>query len=437
MNKRGLSLIITTLILIVLALVAVGIIWFVVKNVISGGTKGIAIGKFIVDAEIKNVDIDNSTNNVSLTVKRKPGIGNISGIKFIFYDGTNSEIITEEITLKELESRRFYFHLINLNVNNLIRISIVPIFKTAAGEETMGNVVDVYDVEDGESIGPPSEPVCGNNIQEGTEVCDGTNLGGEDCISQGFVSGTLSCLGDCSGFDTGGCYTIHGINLSDGFEVGSAGSVQPYGITFDSTDNSFWINDFEDYFVYHFDSSGNNLTDGFDVLGAGSSTPIDITFDTRDNSLWVLDIIDDFIYHFDSSGNNLSGGVSTSGSGADAAYGITFDPRDNSFWLSDAIDDFVYHFDSSGNNLADGFDIRAAGVGTSDGITFDTRDNSFWIVNRADNFIYHFDSSGNNLADGFYIGNVGSIVPYGIALDTRDSTFWVTDTINTFVYHFS
>ncbi len=47
--------------------------------------------------------------------------------------------------------------------------------------------------------------MCGNNIKEESEVCDGTDLGGETCKSQGFHSGTLACLPDCSGFDTTGC----------------------------------------------------------------------------------------------------------------------------------------------------------------------------------------------------------------------------------------
>jgi hypothetical protein len=48
-------------------------------------------------------------------------------------------------------------------------------------------------------------PVCGDNIAEGTEVCDGTDLAGEDCASQGFTGGTLGCLADCSGFDISSC----------------------------------------------------------------------------------------------------------------------------------------------------------------------------------------------------------------------------------------
>jgi hypothetical protein len=55
-----------------------------------------------------------------------------------------------------------------------------------------------------------SGPVCGNDVIEGTEVCDGTDLNGEDCVSQGFDSGSLGCLGDCSGYDTSGCQMASG-----------------------------------------------------------------------------------------------------------------------------------------------------------------------------------------------------------------------------------
>ena len=50
-----------------------------------------------------------------------------------------------------------------------------------------------------------TEPECGNNIIETGETCDGTYLGEEICVSQGYYSGVLGCLDDCSGFDTSGC----------------------------------------------------------------------------------------------------------------------------------------------------------------------------------------------------------------------------------------
>ncbi|MFH1239703.1 MAG: hypothetical protein V1672_00635 [Candidatus Diapherotrites archaeon] len=56
--------------------------------------------------------------------------------------------------------------------------------------------------------------VCGDNIKEGTEVCDGTDLDSETCIIQGFTAGTLSCQWDCSAFDSSGC-TVCGNNTKE------------------------------------------------------------------------------------------------------------------------------------------------------------------------------------------------------------------------------
>jgi hypothetical protein len=46
--------------------------------------------------------------------------------------------------------------------------------------------------------------VCGNNIKEGGEQCDGTDLGGATCQSLGFSGGTLSCSASCN-FNTSAC----------------------------------------------------------------------------------------------------------------------------------------------------------------------------------------------------------------------------------------
>jgi cysteine-rich repeat protein len=45
---------------------------------------------------------------------------------------------------------------------------------------------------------------CGDGVREGTEVCDGAQLGGQTCASQGFLSGTLTCTAGCT-LDTSGC----------------------------------------------------------------------------------------------------------------------------------------------------------------------------------------------------------------------------------------
>lgn len=49
-----------------------------------------------------------------------------------------------------------------------------------------------------------SNSICGDEVQESPEDCDGTDLDGSTCQSLGFDSGTLECTASCT-FDTTGC----------------------------------------------------------------------------------------------------------------------------------------------------------------------------------------------------------------------------------------
>ncbi|HII71736.1 TPA: hypothetical protein HA265_03200 [Candidatus Woesearchaeota archaeon] len=47
--------------------------------------------------------------------------------------------------------------------------------------------------------------VCGNGIWEAGEQCDGADLNGQTCVSQGFTGGTLSCAAGTCLFNTSAC----------------------------------------------------------------------------------------------------------------------------------------------------------------------------------------------------------------------------------------
>ncbi|MBU1219533.1 hypothetical protein KKF34_10270 [Myxococcota bacterium] len=81
----------------------------------------------------------------------------------------------------------------------------------------------VLDVKDGPKT-------CGNGVLDPTEECEGDNLGGADCVSQGFSSGVLACSPGCE-FDTSQCSNepeycgngiIEGIESCDGTNLGQA-----------------------------------------------------------------------------------------------------------------------------------------------------------------------------------------------------------------------
>lgn len=48
---------------------------------------------------------------------------------------------------------------------------------------------------------------CGDDVAQGNEACDGADLGGESCETQGFVGGLLNCNATCDAFDPGDCYS--------------------------------------------------------------------------------------------------------------------------------------------------------------------------------------------------------------------------------------
>ncbi len=48
---------------------------------------------------------------------------------------------------------------------------------------------------------------CGNGALDTDEVCDGSQLGDQTCVTQGYIGGTLACESDCAEFDTGGCHS--------------------------------------------------------------------------------------------------------------------------------------------------------------------------------------------------------------------------------------
>lgn len=69
---------------------------------------------------------------------------------------------------------------------------------------------------------------CGDGVANGTEDCDGADLGGATCLGRGFDGGTLSCAADCS-FDTSGCTRVtcgngarDGGEACDGADLGGA-----------------------------------------------------------------------------------------------------------------------------------------------------------------------------------------------------------------------
>lgn len=147
MEKRGLSAVVTTLILILLVLVAVGIIWVTLNSFISKAVGSIGLGGFFLDFDIKNVAINNG--DVSVTLTRGTGPGDLAGLKFVIFDGINSVVVEKPSNLQELSQGTFnisYSEISDLGFIN--KVSVAPVYKTQTMEEKSSRISDTYKVDE-------------------------------------------------------------------------------------------------------------------------------------------------------------------------------------------------------------------------------------------------------------------------------------------------
>ena len=141
-NQRGLSAIIVTLILILLSIVAVGIVWVVVTNILKSNTENVSsgVGQLSLNLELQNVLI-RDTGEIDVIVKRNAGEGDLSGINFIVSDGKNSDVIERPETINELETKTFT--ITSTDLNNAAFVKEVSIAPVSGGKA--GNAVDTFE----------------------------------------------------------------------------------------------------------------------------------------------------------------------------------------------------------------------------------------------------------------------------------------------------
>lgn len=60
---------------------------------------------------------------------------------------------------------------------------------------------------------------CGDGVKNGTETCDGSDFAGQGCANYGFYTGSLACNGTCSAVVTTGCSLKCGDGIKNGSEA--------------------------------------------------------------------------------------------------------------------------------------------------------------------------------------------------------------------------
>ena len=90
-NRKGLSEVVTTLIIILLVLVAIGIVWVVVNNILESGTEQAEISAKCLLVDLKTTVASCTAGGVcNVTYKRNAGGADIGGVVIVLSNGQAS-----------------------------------------------------------------------------------------------------------------------------------------------------------------------------------------------------------------------------------------------------------------------------------------------------------------------------------------------------------
>lgn len=139
------SAVVTTLIIILLVIVALGIIWVFIKNVLVRGTEQVELAQKCREVDLEVVKLEDTTGDgtsYTITLKRTGAGETIAGVKILLSNTTTntySDVLTNFDTdiepLGTLEETG-----IDTTGNIVIganQIDITPYFKDGAGEEEL------------------------------------------------------------------------------------------------------------------------------------------------------------------------------------------------------------------------------------------------------------------------------------------------------------
>ena len=146
-NKRGLSAIVITLILILLSLVAVGIVWVVVNNVIKSGAEGIDIGAKCMNVDVSATSVSCTGGTCDVDLERT-GIetDDIAGVKLVFLDSTAGEssgIIDESGNIEALVGKSVDD--VDTTLTAPDRVEVTVYFHDESGEEQLCGKTTYYE----------------------------------------------------------------------------------------------------------------------------------------------------------------------------------------------------------------------------------------------------------------------------------------------------
>jgi hypothetical protein len=191
-NKRGLSQVVTTALIIAISIVLLATIWILISGFLSDESSKLRTDKLTTGMKLEYARVDLENETATVKVARDPGEGNVTGIKIIVEDDKNA-ISFDEYTgsFLELEKRTLELNLAGTIIvpSKIKRISIAPILYSSASGITFGQE---YSLETNEIVEIGFE-----NVEEPiNETTEEGCTADSDCGEDYFMPGTEYCNSD-------------------------------------------------------------------------------------------------------------------------------------------------------------------------------------------------------------------------------------------------
>ncbi|MBI2044305.1 hypothetical protein HYT24_02995 [Candidatus Pacearchaeota archaeon] len=139
-DKKGLSDIVITLLMVGLVLVAAGLIWFVVRGIIQGNTENINLGAKCLDVDIKSTALSCSGSGnatCDVTVRRNAGGEDIAGVKIIFTNASNTGNFVYDLPGNIAPLATKSASAVATGINNANKAEVVAYFNDSSGNEQL------------------------------------------------------------------------------------------------------------------------------------------------------------------------------------------------------------------------------------------------------------------------------------------------------------
>ena len=145
-NNKGLSTVVTTLIIILLVLVAIGIVWVVIINVIEEGTADIETSTKCLSVDLKANAVAcnvSETWNCTVSLYKKSGDDIISGVKLVFDNGVDRSPTPIDVPgdIATLGTKKAN---VNATIDNSTSVDVTVYFNDASGNAQLCKESNTY-----------------------------------------------------------------------------------------------------------------------------------------------------------------------------------------------------------------------------------------------------------------------------------------------------